>query len=287
MVTWKVCALILSASSNALLANTATPYQSIVDRNIFGLKPPPPPTAAAEAPRTPLPPITLNGITTLQGIKRAFLSMQAPAKPPEPAKPQSFMLSEGERDGDIEMIEIDVKGGSVKINAFGTITNVPFPKITASSPAPGAAGMPGSAGAKGIPAPPPNPFAPSGFQQRAIPSRTLRMPGVPNANGAAANAQGMQPGGSQYPGSQVNGATLNGGVQASTAGLPDNHPDVVARQPKLSTEEDAIITEGLRQKYPNGPPLPPTALTSPEDLQKIMAPGSTFPSPRQRTGSGF
>src|SRR5258706_190925 len=55
-------------------STNATPYQSIVDRNVFGLKPPPPP---AEAPPPAKPPvnITLTGITSLGGTKRAFMSL--------------------------------------------------------------------------------------------------------------------------------------------------------------------------------------------------------------------
>jgi len=230
---------------------TATPYQGIVDRNIFGLKPPPPPAAVADtAPKTPLPPITLTGITTLLGVKRAFLSLQMPAKPPEPAKPQSFMLSEGQRDGDIEMIEIDVNGGSVKLNAFGTITNVPFPKLTASSPSPATGGAPG--GATGIPAPPSNPFSPGGNPafNRAIPSRTLRMPSAPMPGGQP-GADASQPNTTSpnasiaTPGSGQSGLTTISGVP-----IP----------PERSAEENVALYEANRMKndqlIKQGVPLP-------------------------------
>src|SRR5215472_11388177 len=97
--------LLLVAPAQAI---TDSPYQAIVDRNVFALKPPPPPpTNNPDANKPPPPAITLTGITTILGSKRAFMSVNMPAKPPEPAKVQSFMLSEGQRDGDIEVLEID------------------------------------------------------------------------------------------------------------------------------------------------------------------------------------
>src|SRR6516162_8606332 len=109
--------LLLLAPAQAI---TDTPYQAIVDRNVFSLKPPPPPPVNnPDANKPPPPPITLTGITTILGSKRAFMSVNMPAKPPEPAKVQSFMLSEGQRDGDIEVLEIDEKAGMVKVNEFG------------------------------------------------------------------------------------------------------------------------------------------------------------------------
>src|SRR4051812_44337384 len=91
------------------------PYQAIVDRNVFALKPAP--VAAKvdpEANKPPPPPITLTGITTILGSKRVFLTVNMPPKPPEQGKVQSFMLSEGQRDGEIEVLEIDEKNGIVK-----------------------------------------------------------------------------------------------------------------------------------------------------------------------------
>src|SRR5947208_16694459 len=57
-----------AAPSSASNANP-NPYQGIVDRNVFGLKPPPPPPAPPEPPKPPVN-ITLTGITTVLGKKR-------------------------------------------------------------------------------------------------------------------------------------------------------------------------------------------------------------------------
>src|SRR5882672_6816749 len=94
-----LCVLLLCAGGSATGADSANPYQGIVDRNVFGLKPPPAPPRPEDN-KPPLPPIILTGITTILGNKRALMNMQMPGKPP-----QSFILTEGQRDGDIEVLE--------------------------------------------------------------------------------------------------------------------------------------------------------------------------------------
>src|SRR6266436_8393730 len=117
-----VVAFLVAATA---IAGTENPYQGIVDRNVFGLRPPPPPPSN-EPPKPPIPAINLQGITTILGKKMAFMTVQLPTKPGEQAKPgpTSFMLCEGERDGDIEVVSIDEIAGTVKVNDCGTITNV-------------------------------------------------------------------------------------------------------------------------------------------------------------------
>src|SRR5205823_4883306 len=61
-----------------------------------------------------MPRITLTGITTILGNKRALMTVQLPGKPT-----QSFALAEGERSGGIEVLEINEKIGSVRINRLG------------------------------------------------------------------------------------------------------------------------------------------------------------------------
>src|SRR5262245_16734768 len=79
------------------------PYQGIVDRNVFGLKPTPPPAPPPEPPKPPASKITLTGIITYGG-KRALLKAAAPARPGvagkggEPGKELSLTLKEGQRE---------------------------------------------------------------------------------------------------------------------------------------------------------------------------------------------
>ncbi|MBM3845778.1 MAG: hypothetical protein FJ405_05765, partial [Verrucomicrobia bacterium] len=124
-------------------------YQAISRRNPFGLLPPPPPPDAEPPPPPPPPPpvsVKLAGFTDLLGRKRAFLVLteQGPNK-----QPKTKALHEGERESGVEIVSIDFKAKTVKVNNNGTVTNVGFAKLdqTAAPPAAmGAGGVPGVLG---------------------------------------------------------------------------------------------------------------------------------------------
>lgn len=130
-------------------AFSATPYAGIGKRNLFRLRPPP--SLRAPPAKVPLPSVHLTGITTILRGKRALLKVQFPAKPPERPKEESLILSEGERMGPIQVLEINERTSQVKLDNSGTVTNVTFEKI---APAP----------------PPPAPVAPT-FRWRGLPYR--------------------------------------------------------------------------------------------------------------------
>ena len=169
--------LVLGTGIQAIGNETAggNPYQAIIERNVFGLKPPPPPPDP-EANKPPPPKVLFQGITTINGQKRALFKVQVPAKPGEqPKGEQSFILAEGQRDGDIEVLEIDEKTSKVKLSNFGTVMDIDFENNgikTAAAPAPG--GVPRPAGA--VPGPPPSPFAPAGGTPGIPTARQLRLP---------------------------------------------------------------------------------------------------------------
>ncbi len=177
--------VVLSAGLWTLDADVAgSPYRGIVERNVFNLRPPPPPPDNTPPP-VPPPKITLTGITTILGNKRALMKALEPPRPPEPAKEVSYILAEGQRDGDVEVIAIDERAGSVKVNNHGTIQELSFDKDGAklpNTPPPLIAppGLPGAA------APPPyaNPIRPPTPGLRTIPPRTLRLPPMPGARTA-------------------------------------------------------------------------------------------------------
>src|SRR3954464_6277697 len=91
-----------------LLAGTAplvraeakpNPYQAIVERNPFGLKPTPPPVDNTPPPPVvPVPKVILTGISSVFGPTRALLEIteQEPGKTASTRRP---ILREGERDG--------------------------------------------------------------------------------------------------------------------------------------------------------------------------------------------
>jgi len=188
-------------------------------------------------------------------------------KPGEQAKagPQSFMLGIGEREGEIEVIDIDEKGGIVKLNDYGVITNVPFAKVPTTPSAP--------VNVAGIPSPNAgNPAGVPGMPQRSIPGLPSRTVRLGNNQNPAANQSAYQPG-------------LTGQTAGIGTATQNHNPSVPFSETRLTAEEDAILTETDRELHrndPKYPPLPPTPLTSPEDLRNILAPGSKPPKGYQQ-----
>ena len=195
-------ALFCGKASGLTPDGTNSPYQAILVRNVFGLRPAP--TAPPPEVKTPdAPKITPTGITTILGNKRALFKVQHPARPPEPAKEQSYILAEGQREGQIEVVAIDEKTGSIKFNNYGKEITLTLEKDGAKVPStpPTAAPPPGSipppaipnpnpavnygiqpAPAAGIPQPTPmQPSAAPGINTglKTIPTRSLRLQNAP------------------------------------------------------------------------------------------------------------
>jgi hypothetical protein len=201
-------------------------YQIISERNAFGLRPPAEPLAVNSSP-VPLPKITLTGITTILGDKRALMIV-APvgSRPGDPNKELSLIMTEGQREGEIEVLQIDEKAWSVKVKNSGTVLLLTFEKdeakLPASSPAlPGQPLVPGSLL--------PNPYTP--FMRGGplgLPGRSARSPATPAG-------QSVSPAQTQ-----------------------------LAAPESLTPEAQAIMIELQRQASANNtsfPPLPPTPLT--------------------------
>ncbi len=231
-----------------------TPYQTIVDRNVFALKPPPPPPSAEEAKPPPVK-ITLTGITTIVGKRALMKSPAPPGKPGEPAKPElSYILAEGQREGDVEVLEIDDKSGNVKINNAGVVVTLNIDKDGPKLPT---TGLP-----PGVPPPPMGampgsrvitPFG-GGNPGFTMPARTLRLP---PANGG-------------LPSSGMPSAGMN--PMFNGTGIPQPQTSQ-PQQPAASLEQQILLLETQREmnkNNPNFPPLPPTPLS-----EGAGTPGST------------
>src|ERR1022692_87152 len=193
----KTLACVLSAlavgnGAQALVSDsTGGPYHGIVARNVFDVHPPAPHDPALDKPPTPPPPnIKISGITDILHRKQVIFKVMLPPKPPAPAKEESYILTEGQREGEIEVLEIDVKAGTVKMSDYGIITNLSIElngeKLVSGPPA----GVPGAQ--PQLPPPPGMiPTLPTG----RIPPRTLRLPGSagaqpsPGYTGGAINPQ--------------------------------------------------------------------------------------------------
>lgn len=270
MLICTLAGLALCTAANAVTSESSgSPYLGIVERNVFGLKPPPPPPDPA-ANKPPPPKIFLQGITTFGGVKRALFKAQMPPKPGEPPKgEQSFILAEGQRDGDVEVVAIDANPpGSVKVNAFDTIITLDFEhngiKTTTAAPGPGPAPRPGV----GIPppgAPGANPFTPAGGAQPFSTARPMRQP-LPNGPAASSAYGGATPVYATGNAGGTSGMTVGGTSVPIYNSTPAQTQ--VAAQPatsQMSAEERFLMVEAYRERMKQlgqqVPPIPPTPLT--------------------------
>ena len=110
--------MVLALGVRTLVADTSGhPYLGIAGSNVFHLKPHR--YQVPEVPVEPLPRIKLVGITTF-GKTRVLLKVYLPAAPPEPARELSCILTVGQREGPVELLEVDALGGKVTVRNFGT-----------------------------------------------------------------------------------------------------------------------------------------------------------------------
>lgn len=151
------------------------PYSTIVERNAFALKPPTPP-AVVTPPAPPASNVELRGITTLLGRPQVLLNFKMPGKPPEPPKDRSLVMDVGQREGEVEVLEINPATGSIRIRNQGNELAMNLkdnaPKAQAApnlAPPAMVPGVPPPPAAGGIPAP----AAPSA-NPPTLPTRTLR-----------------------------------------------------------------------------------------------------------------
>ena len=256
------------ASARERLPDASEPqYLAISERNVFGLRPPPTQPEATNPPAQ-VQKITLTGITTILGNKRALMKvLPALLKPGETAKELSLILTEGQRESDIEVLQIDEKVGSVIVNNSGAVMTLTFEKDGAKLPAaqPGAPSLPGlqpnPAGGR------PNPFAlPANSGLRRFPGRNPRTPGL---------ADNTVPGVNSPPSVGTPPLTAAQPVANGIASIPTQD---------LTAEEQTIIMELQRQANaanPTFPPLPPTALTPPgaDGTIPVANSGDAVPAP--------
>jgi hypothetical protein len=121
------CLVLAGAGRVCVLAPSGNPYQTIVGRNVFGLKAPRVPQP--ETPPSPPPKLTLTGITTILGDRRVLLKIEYPAKAYQrKPKVDSCLLTEGQRYGEVEVLAIDVNARRVKVKVGETVTELTFEK---------------------------------------------------------------------------------------------------------------------------------------------------------------
>jgi len=255
--------LLLLAGKASAVTTGLNPYTGIVERNSFGLRPPVNPADLVKPPPPVFADIKLQGITTILGRKQVLMKIRVPAKPPEPAFDQSLVLIEGQREGEVEVLEINPAEGTVKVNNGGTILPLNM-KDHGEKPTPGAA-IPATSTAiprlPGVPAPAP-PAA------SVLPAPSVNSGGGVDMLGAT-TAQTVSGFGSTGGGTA---ATANSAQKtiptrtlrtSPTAGAGRATASPANEFQNISPEAQAILIEAQRtQIQPGGfDPLPKTAIT--------------------------
>jgi hypothetical protein len=248
--TITICLTVGLAFSGGLRADDiANPYAQVVARNIFGLNPP----VAADQDSTPVEPpvkITPNGIMSIFGQLQVLFKVAGKT----PGKEDSYILSEGQRQDDIEVTKIDEKNSVVTFNNHGLVQILPLTAAAAVSPA-----------NSSIPAP-------------MLNGRNPAMPGMPlgrNFGGSGFN--------NAFGGRAVNGGN-NPGINNSQNNSPasGNAPTSVGFHvdgPPVDPAAQTVMIEVQRAQYksvgdPTAQILPPTELTPPPDNDtQTPAPG--------------
>jgi hypothetical protein len=118
----------LHAADGVLTNVSDNPYALIVVRNTFGLNPPPPPVAAIKDDE-PLPKITPNGIISILGKLQVLFKVDSVPKPGKPSEEQSYMLTAGQRQDDIEVVKINEKAAKVTFNNHGTVQELALAEV--------------------------------------------------------------------------------------------------------------------------------------------------------------
>ncbi len=118
------------------VAQAYNPYLGIVERNAFGLKAPVVSEQKVETPPLEAPAnIVLSGMALVEGKKQVFLSVTKPGE----KETKYLRLGEQERDGAIEVVEIDLKNDRVRIKHNGQPAIMTFAthgaKVAAAAPA--------------------------------------------------------------------------------------------------------------------------------------------------------
>lgn len=264
-------------------ADQTNPYQSIVDRNAFGLRePPPPPEPAPPPPPPPVarPVIKLKGWTSLFSKPRALLQITEQGE-----KPQNFILSENERQGEIEVKSIDMQKNEVVLSVSGFVTNVTFAKKEDNAapaagrnlpvpgrPLPAAAAAAAAAASRG---------APTVISRNSPRSAVTLLGGDPSGAAAAAAAQSemtrpVPP--ASYNASSTAANRLRSlptrSIRSRTAQPPG------PAQPPMTTEQAEILIEAQKMTPEGqGLPFPPTRYSAPSPGNPAP-PMPGLPSPR-------
>ena len=231
-------ATLLSALPSSKAEVKENPFTVIVERNAFRLKPPPPPAPPASTNAPPPPPsnVRLTGVYEWSGVKKALLEITDPVSKKVEHPPA---LTEGEEQGQVKILSIDVTAGKVQIQNGTELATLGFetPKTGGAGPGGGmpspAPGMPVPLPPGIVPAAPTLPSAASAGAPGAASRRNVVMGGANAAAGLDYGAGGMPA--RPLRTSTDSGNVMVGGYGAPTAGDPSTANQ--SQAPVLSREE--------------------------------------------------
>jgi len=223
----------------------SNPYEPIVLRNPFGIKPvPEPPAQPPAGPPVALPKVILTGITTMFGPPKALIEITE-AEPGKAASIRRPILREGEKDGTVEVVSIDAANASVRIKNSGFETNLNF-EVAKSGSVPG--GPPPLASGLVAPNVPPVP----GMAPGANPAAAGTFPGM-NAPGVNGNVSMTY---NNTPGRAGSSVTTYGANGPGDKPLPLRVPRTDV--PGYPNSAANALQEAARSRGLPIPPLPPT-----------------------------
>ncbi len=225
--------LTLTVGVNAQDTSAGDPYAVVVTRNVFGLNPPAPPAPPTAA--EPPPKIIPNGIMDIFGQLQVLFKVPATPKAGVPAIDQSYILSEGQRQDDIEVMKIDGKAGIITFNNHGEVQQL---ALVVTQPSSTAAAAPAAAPGGAIPG------GPNGGRFS---------PGLGNPGGS------VRPNGAGYNGAGVNPANAgnpNDGSNLRPVPTRNNTFNAASQVPAGLTEEvqTIAIEAGRLQAQQQGDP---------------------------------
>jgi hypothetical protein len=241
-----------SANSSSASSSSASPYAAIAVRNIFGLNPP---VVTTNDPNelllASLPKITPTGIMSVFGQSKVLFKVAAAAatKARPPAKEEFYILSEGQRQDDIEVMAIDEENGLVTFDNHGFTQELPLANAPDSgAPAPSSPG-------------PRNPSMTTG-----------RRGGRGNINPGGSTRLGARSGGRNgvarngRPG--FNGDDGNGVNNGTDAGSSTQRSINQQEASTMTPEEAQIIIaaerlKAIQENDPTAPLYPPTRVWTP------------------------
>jgi hypothetical protein len=253
-------------------------YSVIITRNPFGLvDPPPPPPPKVDPPKPveaePPPNVELTGFwRNSQKGKTVALFLVEPKKG---EKKVSYMWAEGEGDGGMKVLAINEAEETVKFSLRGVESTITFTKPqpvaapVAAAPGRGAPGTPGRL----------QPGAPSIGATAVVPGKAVQQfeSARPGRFGRAGSTTSAVGGAASYQ----TAAGQSGGLQSvpvRNLRVPGNMTQGDQQTPALTPREQEVLIEVNREVLKQTgqinimPPLPPTSLTTDEDLRRLVAP---------------